>query len=94
MKVEFLGQMLVGVTTMTTIDLERSFFRAPKKMVALAALWTLLASFTGNALVEQTEKHALEDRLVRHNGGPVHPCCVLALAFRVRLIRTVDESGI
>jgi hypothetical protein len=48
---------------MTTIDLKRSFFTAPKKMVALAALWTVLASFTGNALVEQTDKHALEDRL-------------------------------
>ena len=63
MRVEFLRYMLAGVTTMTANDLKRSFFIAPKRMVALAALWTLLASFTGDALMEQMEKHAVEDRL-------------------------------
>jgi hypothetical protein len=48
---------------MTTIDLKRTFFKVPMRPVALGALWTLLASFTGSALVERMEKHAAEDRL-------------------------------
>jgi hypothetical protein len=49
--------------TMTTINLKRTFLKWPTRLVALAALGTLLASFTGSALVERIEKHAAEDRL-------------------------------
>lgn len=62
-RVESLGPMPTGVLTMTTTDLKRSFLRVPRRLVVLATLWTLLASFTGTALVEQTEKHATDDRL-------------------------------
>ena len=57
---------------MTTTDLKRSSLRAPRRLVALATLWMLLASFTGNALVERIEKHAAEDRL--SFGTPADPC--------------------
>ena len=48
---------------MSTIDLKRSLLIAPKRLVMLATLWTLLVPFTGNALVDRMEKHAAEDRL-------------------------------
>jgi hypothetical protein len=49
--------------TMTTTNLKRTFLTRPTSLVALAALGTLLASFTGSALAERIEKHAAEDRL-------------------------------
>jgi hypothetical protein len=49
--------------TMITTNLNRTFLKRTTRLVVLAALWTLLASFTGNALVERLEKHAVEDRL-------------------------------
>ena len=48
---------------MTTINLKRTLLKRPTRLMALAALGTLLASFTGSALVERLEKHAAEDRL-------------------------------
>jgi len=48
---------------MIATDLKRSRLKAPTKLVVLAALWTLLASFTANALVDRMEKHAADDRL-------------------------------
>lgn len=48
---------------MTTTDLKRSLLKGPKRLVVLITLWTLLAPFTGNALVDRMEKHAAEDRL-------------------------------
>lgn len=48
---------------MTTTILRRAFLKRPMRLVALGALWTLLASFTGSALVERMEKHAAKDRL-------------------------------
>ena len=62
-RVESLGSMPTGVLTMATTNLKRSLLKVPKRLVALVTLWTLLASFTGTALVAQTEKHATEDRL-------------------------------
>jgi hypothetical protein len=62
-RVEFLGS-LPGAMTMTTINLKRAFLKQPpKKPVAPAAFGTLLASFTGSALLERMERHAAEDRL-------------------------------
>jgi hypothetical protein len=49
--------------TMTTTNLKRRLPEAPTKLVVLAALSTLLASFTANALVDWMEKHAADDRL-------------------------------
>jgi hypothetical protein len=48
---------------MTTTNVKRTLLKGPMRLVALGALWTLLASFTGSALVERMEKHAAEDRL-------------------------------
>jgi hypothetical protein len=45
------------------------------RLVALGALWTLLASFTGSALVERMEKRAVEDRL---SFGTMADTCVRA----------------
>ena len=60
---------------MTTINLKRTFLKGPMRLVALGALWTLLASFTGSALVERMEKHAVEDRL---SFGAMADTCVRA----------------
>jgi hypothetical protein len=78
-RVEFLGS-LPGAMTMTTINVKRAFLKQPpKKPVALAAFGTLLASFTGSALLERMERHAAEDRLsvmantcVRASCSPSH----------------------
>jgi hypothetical protein len=48
---------------MTTINLKRALLKRPTRLMALAAVGTLLTSFTGSALVERIEKHAAEDRL-------------------------------
>jgi len=48
---------------MTTTNLKRTLVMRPTRLAALAALGTVLASFTGSALVERLEKHAAEDRL-------------------------------
>src|SRR5262245_42158077 len=84
-----------GVMPMTTANLRRAFLRSPMRLVALGALWTLLASFTGSALVERMEKHAAEDRL---SFGAMADTCVRAAClsshFRPRPVsRRFDESG-
>jgi hypothetical protein len=61
--------------TMTSADLKHGFFKSPKKLVLLAALWTLLASFTANAWMQQIEKHATEDRL---SFGTIADTCIRA----------------
>jgi len=48
---------------MTNTDLKRTLLKAPRRLVVLTTLWTLLAPLTGNALVDRMEKHAAEDRL-------------------------------
>ena len=80
---------------MTTANLRRTFLNMPMKLVALGALWTLLASFAGSALVERMEKHAVEDRL---SLGAMADTCVRAACspshFRSRLISgRFDEAG-
>jgi hypothetical protein len=60
---------------MTTINLRRTSFKGPMRLVAIGALWTLLASFTGSALVERMEKHAAENRL---SFGAMADTCVRA----------------
>jgi hypothetical protein len=60
---------------MTTINLKCSLLKRPTRLAALAALGTLLASFTGTALVERLEKHAAEDRL---SFGTMADTCVRA----------------
>ena len=60
---------------MTTINLKRTLLKRPTRLMALAALGTLLASFTGSALVERLEKHAAEDRL---SFGTMADTCVSA----------------
>jgi hypothetical protein len=59
---------------MITINLKRTLLKWPMRLVALGALWTLLASFTGSAL-ERMEKHAAEDRL---SFGAMADTCVRA----------------
>ena len=64
---------------MITIDLGPSFFKVHKRRVALATLWMLLAGFTGNALLEQMQKHAMEDRL---SFGTKLDTCIRAACLR------------
>jgi hypothetical protein len=48
---------------MATSNLKPTLLRSPTKLAAIAAL-SVLAWFTGSALVEGIEKHAAEDRLL------------------------------
>ena len=80
---------------MTTANLRRTSFKGPMRLVAIGALWTLLASFAGSALVERMGKHAAEDRL---SFGEMADTCVRAACppshFRSRLISgRFDEGG-
>ena len=65
------------------------------RLVALGALWTLLASFAGSALVEERmEKHAAEDHL---SFGAMADTCMrvacLPSHFRSRLISGRFDEG-
>lgn len=79
---------------MTTADLRRTFLKGPMRLVVLVALWTSLASFAANALVERIEKHAVEDRL---SFGAMADTCARAACppshFRSRLISGRFDEG-
>ena len=79
---------------MTTANLRRTFLTGPMRLVALGALWTLLASFAGIALVERIEKHAAEDRLsfAAMADTRVRVAC-LPSHFRSRLISGRFDEG-
>ena len=80
---------------MTTANLRRTLQKGPVRLAALGALWALLASFAGSALIERIEKRAMEDRL---SLGAMEDTCVRAACapsyFRPRPISgRLGEGG-
>ena len=69
--------MAISIISVQVVSrsLNRTFLKGPIRLVALAAFWTLLASFTGSVLVERIEKRAVDDRL---SFGTVADTCVRA----------------
>ena len=65
--------MTVSITSVRVVlrSLKRTFLKGPIRLVALAAFWTLLASFTGNGLVERMEKRGGSSSVLQHDGGHV-----------------------
>jgi hypothetical protein len=58
---------------MSIIYPRRILPKAPTRLPAIAVLLALLASFIGNALIQQIEKRAADDRL---SVGMTAPTCV------------------
>jgi hypothetical protein len=69
--------MTISIASFRVVShsLKRTFLVGSMRLVALAAFWTLLASFTGNVLVDRMEKRAVEDRL---SFGTMADTCVRA----------------
>jgi hypothetical protein len=69
--------MTISITSVRVVlrSLKRTSLKGPIRLVALAAFWTVLASFTGSVLVERMEKRAVEDRL---SFGTTADTCVRA----------------
>ena len=69
--------MAISITSVRVVlrSVKRTFLKGPIRLMALAVLWTLLASFTGSVLVERVEKRAVEDRLTF---GTMADTCVRA----------------
>jgi hypothetical protein len=69
--------MTVSITSVRVAlrSLKCTFLKGPIRLVALAAFWTLLASFTGSGLVERMEKRGGSSSVLQHDGGHVRAAC-------------------